>query len=224
MSNCSNCSAPLPANINLCRYCGTRNDIDLLGKHQFLKSQAISERICPHCDIALQTIELRINGSFQIERCKSCFGLFFDPGEIDILLASSVANVFDINRELLENINKDRYQALQKVKYIKCPVCRQFMQRLNFGHRSGVIVDRCKSHGVWLDNGEITHLLEWKKAGGQMLHERQLKKKQHQRNTFQASVSCSSDKPVFNNSAYSNSILEVDLLESVASVIVKLFS
>ena len=26
-------------------------------------------------------------------------------------------------------------------------------------------------HGIWLDNGELTHLMEWKKAGGQLLHE-----------------------------------------------------
>ncbi|MBM4208918.1 MAG: hypothetical protein FJ190_13385 [Gammaproteobacteria bacterium] len=26
-------------------------------------------------------------------------------------------------------------------------------------------------HGIWLDNGELTHLLEWKKAGGQLLQE-----------------------------------------------------
>lgn len=92
------------------------------------------------------------------------------------LLESSVAGVFDINIQLLRNINKERYAKNQKVQYIKCPVCRNFMRRVNFGHRSGVVVDRCREHGVWLDNGEIAHLLEWKKAGGQMLHERQLRR------------------------------------------------
>jgi len=47
------------------------------------------------------------------------------------------------------------------------------MARRSFGHRSGVVVDRCQEHGVWLDNGELIHLLEWKKAGGQMLHQQQ---------------------------------------------------
>ncbi len=135
-----------------------------------------SERVCPHCDKALQTIDLQLREDFFIERCASCYGLFFDPGEIETLLESSVSNVFEINTQLLRNINKERYSKDQKVKYIKCPVCRNFMRRVNFGYRSGVIVDRCKKHGVWLDNGEIVHLLEWKKAGGQMLHERQLRR------------------------------------------------
>ena len=43
------------------------------------------------------------------------------------------------------------------------------MNRVNFGARSGVIVDRCKDHGVWLDGGELRHLMEWMKLGGKLL-------------------------------------------------------
>ena len=45
------------------------------------------------------------------------------------------------------------------------------MNRVNFGQRSAVVVDQCLIHGVWLDNSELTHLMEWKKAGGQLLHQ-----------------------------------------------------
>jgi Zn-finger nucleic acid-binding protein len=55
------------------------------------------------------------------------------------------------------------------VKYIKCPVCDKFMNRLNFGSRSGVIVDKCKEHGIWLDGGELKQIMEWTKAGGKLL-------------------------------------------------------
>lgn len=44
---------------------------------------------------------------------------------------------------------------------------------------SGVIIDRCKEHGVWLDGGELGHLFEWMKAGGKLLQqERQEQQKQ----------------------------------------------
>jgi Zn-finger nucleic acid-binding protein len=46
------------------------------------------------------------------------------------------------------------------------------MSRHVFGYRSGVVIDQCKGHGVWLDSGEVTHLLEWKKAGGQLLQDK----------------------------------------------------
>jgi Zn-finger nucleic acid-binding protein len=65
------------------------------------------------------------------------------------------------------------------VTYIKCPVCTKLMNRVNFGTKSGVIVDRCRDHGVWLDGGELRHLFEWMKAGGKLLvqeREEQLRK------------------------------------------------
>jgi Zn-finger nucleic acid-binding protein len=32
-----------------------------------------------------------------------------------------------------------------------------------------VVVDQCRNHGVWLEGGELHRLMEWKKAGGQVL-------------------------------------------------------
>jgi Zn-finger nucleic acid-binding protein len=39
------------------------------------------------------------------------------------------------------------------------------MNRINFGHRSGVIVDVCGRHGTWFDAGELTRVLEWIASG-----------------------------------------------------------
>jgi Zn-finger nucleic acid-binding protein len=43
------------------------------------------------------------------------------------------------------------------------------MNRINFGARSGAVIDRCKEHGVWLDAGELRQLCEWMKLGGKLL-------------------------------------------------------
>ncbi len=177
MGKCTSCSAPLPANTQYCRYCGVRNDVDLQGKYDYRLVGADSGRVCPECQQPLQTVALN-DGALHIERCESCFGLFFDPGEIETLLDSVVSPVFSINLELLTNINQDRYALEKSVKYHKCPVCQTLMNRVVFGHRSGVVIDQCKSHGVWLDGGEISHLLEWKKAGGQILDEQKSKERQ----------------------------------------------
>lgn len=172
MTRCNTCSAPLSANTNLCHYCATRNDVDLRDKHDFSVHQQQSERICPHCEKSLQTVMLDKRGKFYIERCTDCFGIFFDINELEALLDNSVAPVYRINYEQLENINKERFSHNRSIKYITCPVCRNWMKRSNFAHRSGVIVDTCRAHGIWLDSGEISHLLEWKKAGGQLLQEK----------------------------------------------------
>lgn len=82
-------------------------------------------------------------------------GLFFDPGELEALPTQSVTNAFEIDRQRLNEINKELYQRDvgqgdgNPAFYVKCPVCQDFMQRKNFGARSGVIVDRCQQHGVW---------------------------------------------------------------------------
>ncbi len=219
MSRCKSCSAPLPANTNVCRYCSVRNDIDLHEKRQYSVNNKQSGRICPQCHVNLQTIDLNLNGSFLIEHCKKCFGLFFDPGEIETMLENSVSNVFQINRELLRNINKERYQSHKKVRYIKCPVCQGWMKRKNFGYRSGVIINQCKQHGIWLESGQITHLMEWKKAGGQILHDKKsatvAHKKKAQKTQTDFGVS---------PSRYGNERYQPDLIESVASLVFKLFN
>jgi len=56
--------------------------------------------------------------------------------------------------------------------YRKCPDCSEWMHRKNFGSRSGVVVDICKLHGVWFDNGELVRILAWIKSGGEKLAHR----------------------------------------------------
>jgi Zn-finger nucleic acid-binding protein len=226
MARCKSCSAPLPANTNRCSFCNIRNDVDLHGRHTYSMHSEQSDRMCPHCAKNMQTIKLDLKDSIHIERCNSCFGLFFDPGEIETLLESSVSNVFNINLEHMDNINQDRFQSKKKVKYIKCPVCQKFMNRVNFGSRSGVIIDQCIPHGIWLDSGEITHLMEWKKAGGVLLNakekerEKANKKKKKPANQAHYSSTSSYDTSIFQQQSKS---MEYELFETVASLVYKLF-
>lgn len=220
MAKCGHCSAPLPPNSQYCRYCGVRNDIDLRAIQSSDVGASASDRPCPHCRIPLKTIRLDLDPPLQIERCDSCFGLFFDPGEVESLLNCAVSPVFDANPRLIGNINQDRYRKEQKVKYLKCPVCGVLMNRVAFGLRSGVIVDRCLSHGVWLDGGEITHLLEWKKAGGQLLHD----KKRAEQQAKNARLRNAPGAGIGSSSTFQRQTGDdIELLTSVAGVIFSLF-
>ncbi|MBT0653554.1 zf-TFIIB domain-containing protein [Geomobilimonas luticola] len=178
MANCTNCSAPLPPDSIRCDYCGSRNDIDLKGVHYYTTHEVATGRTCPRCNVGLTTIDLKLDGRFLIERCDECLGLFFDPGELEALLEATVTNVFAVDRSRLDTISTARRSNDYGVSYVKCPVCAKIMNRINFGTKSGVIVDRCKEHGVWLDGGELRHLFEWMKAGGKLLdQERQEERK-----------------------------------------------
>ncbi len=166
MARCSSCSAPLKPNTTTCAYCQVRNDIDWITRHKFTLNDTHSNRSCPHCQINLQTIKLNLTKPLLIERCHQCYGLFFDPGEVESLLDQSCNETTQVKQKLLNQINRDRYRTVKKIKYIKCPVCKVLMNRVNFGLYSGVVVDRCSRHGIWLDSGKIRHLIEWKTVGG----------------------------------------------------------
>lgn len=178
MAKCRHCSAPMRANNQNCQYCGVRNDVDLLGRLSFHLVQQDSDRLCPNCEKSMQTIDLKIDGKFYVERCASCFGLFFESGELEDVLDHGVSHDNHINIQLITNVSEDRYESGKEIKYKKCPVCQNFMLRRAFGYRSGVVIDRCMNHGVWLDSGELIHLLEWKKAGGQIADEKRTQAKQ----------------------------------------------
>lgn len=172
MARCSNCKAPLPPGSILCEYCGNRTDIDLKGIHYYTTHESDTPRICPRCNIKLKTVDLKISGRFLIDRCQQCLGIFFDPGELELLLDTTVNNVMEIDNPGLKAINEKREPNQYPVSYIKCPVCSRLMHRLNYGAKSGVIVDSCKEHGIWLDGGELRQLLEWTKLGGQLLEQK----------------------------------------------------
>jgi Zn-finger nucleic acid-binding protein len=170
MANCINCGAPLAGTLLVCQYCKTRQDVDLAIISRFTVEKPGSERICPRCHIPLQGIDLHLDGKFYIERCGRCLGLFFDPGELEALLDKTVTHVYEVDRQRLDEIQGAKRSCEYPLGYIDCPVCKKLMNRINFGSRSGVIADKCRDHGLWLDGGELRQILEWVKAGGDLYH------------------------------------------------------
>jgi len=233
MAKCSNCSAPLPENSTTCSYCGAANDIDLKGVHQYTTSKPNENRTCPHCDIPLNTINLNIDGNFYIERCSECMGMFFDPGELEAVLDKSVDNVYVINFDKLNPLNDATYRAYRDIKYIHCPICKQMMTRKNFSKFSGVIIDWCRNHGIWLDAGELKRLLEWRKAGGQLLAEKRMqewKKREEERKKRLAQDVNAYNKhqmtftsPRKNLIGKSSFVTESNILDFVSNLVFRLF-
>jgi Zn-finger nucleic acid-binding protein len=156
--------------------------MDFAAVNRFAIDCQPSRRICPDCGITLQTVRIDTGGGvFAIERCEQCFGLFFDVGEVQAFLDASVSPAFTINLHEITNINEERGRIKEPIRYKKCPECGVLMNRVNYAAMSGVVTDQCKDHGVWLDNGELVHLMEWRKAGGQLLAERKEKQAREER-------------------------------------------
>lgn len=152
----------------VCEYCGTANDIDLALIGPYTVQAPETGRTCPDCRHPLRTIDLRLDGTFLIEQCESCQGLFLDSNELETLLERAVPHVHEVDRRRLQRLSEETWVA-DPVRYRHCPVCGRFMLRKNFAPRSGVVVDRCMGHGIWLDAMELRRLLLWAKAGGMVL-------------------------------------------------------
>jgi len=181
MAKCKHCSAPLPASSIICAYCGIRNDIELKPKakaHTLPKSK----RTCPDCMIYLDSIDIGKNERFIIEKCERCFGLFFDNHELERLLEEKLEKSYWINQKKLHDLLQYPLHK-DKVLYRRCPECNKLMQRKNYLNRSGVIMDVCTEHGLWLDAGELKQIQEWSALGGKdkALNEKQIHTRTQQR-------------------------------------------
>ena len=53
-----------------------------------------------------------------------------------------------------------------EVSYRPCATCGKMMNRVNFGHLSGTVIDVCRGHGTFLDAGELHAIVTFINEGG----------------------------------------------------------
>jgi Zn-finger nucleic acid-binding protein len=164
---CINCGGALEGVMTFCPYCGVRQDIDLRQVH-FRDLGSDGSMACPSCESTLSLIEFDAGVPVRVERCAACHGMFFNPGELEALLDAQTNPLVWLDQVQMTQIAED-YGFTHEVVYRKCPTCSERMNHINFAGRSGVIIDRCGTHGVWLEGGEVRRLTEWWRAGGKLV-------------------------------------------------------
>jgi Zn-finger nucleic acid-binding protein len=115
-------------------------------------------------------LRAREYGNLSVEECDKCGGLLLAPTTMDRLVAAR-----DMPTSLRLALPKREMKRETVVRYIACPTCGKSMNRKAFGRISGVVVDVCKSHGVWFDAGELGEVIRFVEQGGlERERERQL--------------------------------------------------
>lgn len=137
-----------------CSHCGTAIAREA--------APAAGARSCPRCERPLETTLI---GEAFLDECPSCHGLWVDAASFEKITTSRehqavVLTLGDATPRAAEA------EAPGGVRYIPCPSCARLMNRLNFAHCSGVIVDLCKEHGVWFDRDELRRIVEFIRDGG----------------------------------------------------------
>lgn len=88
-----------------------------------------------------------------LERCTKCGGSFLGTSQFDKLVELSKAG----NAPVVEP--PDARPANAELRDpIACPVCAKSMKTIEHGD-SKVLVDVCRSDGLWLDGGEIATIV-----------------------------------------------------------------
>ncbi|MGB3977117.1 MAG: zf-TFIIB domain-containing protein [bacterium] len=118
---------------------------------------------CPVCRESMVVIEHK---SIELDYCVGCMGVWFDCGEIELLLESAGIPVSPGAFDFI-----DAHPQLAESPRL-CPLCDKPMQKVS-PPGSQVILDRCPDgEGVWFDAGEIAQTIRevTKDSGNRVLN------------------------------------------------------
>lgn len=163
---CGSCGASLFAGTVQCPYCNSfvEPHLDKIDVYSIDES---SNGPCPRCSHKLMIAAQPKSDGAEIKLCENCGGSFFPVGLVELLLEKvKEQDVGALETELEQYLAVRPPPDSTQRTYIPCPDCGDLMNRVNYGSLSGVIVDSCRRHGLWLDAGELQRLLHWAKSGG----------------------------------------------------------
>ena len=124
---------------------------------------------CPACNAPLEPH--LVDGQI-LERCGDCGGEYCDHAALRSVLSAHLPPVG------ARGAGYHRPSPLSDpVRYRRCPACNEPMLRQNFRETSGVVVDVCSAHGIWLDRGELAMLVEFASTGALVEAERRLRER-----------------------------------------------
>ena len=151
---CPRCWARASTEASFCMECGVKIEL------QALIALPAGTR-CPRCRGALRA---RLLGAASVTECGACGGMWLGADHFDRLCEHEDGSEV-VSRGLVQTQPTAPVDT-SEVRYLPCVVCGDFMQRRNYAQSSGVVIDVCRSHGVWLDHRELSRILEFVREGG----------------------------------------------------------
>jgi Zn-finger nucleic acid-binding protein len=145
---CAGCGREFNIQIRNCPFCGLPRPLEVT-------RDAAS---CPRCALPLDPCFFREQ---RIEVCQNCRGTWVDSDEFEVLASERDAYADDT---LPQQFVRKPPQA--GPPYLPCVRCGRTMNRQNYRTISGIVIDVCPDHGVWLDREELTDLRTFVATGG----------------------------------------------------------
>jgi len=101
--------------------------------------------VCPACGGPLIVVEFE---GVEVDHCCACHGLWFDAGELDVLVSLAGGDAERL-RAALATAPGGRTRR-------RCARCGRRLDTVAVGDGPAVQIERCRvGHGFWLDPGEL---------------------------------------------------------------------
>jgi Zn-finger nucleic acid-binding protein len=152
---CPACFGMMFLGQQFCPHCGAKAE-------RKEDSQPARPEPCPRCQTNMEAVVL---GGSTVRECPKCEGIWTDTETLRQICVNQEkqAAVLGLPTPLAAN---EGVEIEKQIRYLRCPVCAEMMNRINFANFSGVIVDVCRQHGTWFDRDELRHIVEFLRAGG----------------------------------------------------------
>jgi Zn-finger nucleic acid-binding protein len=109
--------------------------------------------VCPVCKYAMVVVEYH---NIELDYCNSCKGVWFDSGELELLLKSQG---LEEPKTFFAGIFNSQ-EAASSEKKRNCPICGRKMKKTAIGGQPEILIDICRDkHGLWFDGGEVAQLI-----------------------------------------------------------------
>jgi len=188
VQHCESCGAPRKPGGAACEFCGS---IPTLASSRMslvcpfcLCRTADQSRFCQSCGTAIQPIRFdrhtgdltcpkcarsklvnRPIGEFVVDECPTCAGMWIAAEAFERIVNQQVSEREE--KQYARRVRSFQTDSAGKgTLYVRCPICSRHMNRRNFGHASGVIIDECRDDGIWLDDEELHKIAEYVASGG----------------------------------------------------------
>lgn len=211
---CSACGSPRSDDDRACAHCGAVLTLHERDLHTMCPGclSRISDRalFCHHCGLAIVPEPVQDEATaaicpacgapavlhsrrferenLAISECQRCGGLWVGAAVFRQLEARARATPREppapLDADATGKAQPTPRPAQKGSLYRPCPQCSKLMNRTNYGRRSGVVVDRCRAHGVWFDADELAQVLRWIRHGGPAKAKARLREQARQEETL----------------------------------------
>jgi len=109
---------------------------------------------CPVCKVPMIIVE---HEKIELDYCTKCFGVWFDAGELELLVESMNIEASDFNMRKILGLPEKKIKEAAR----KCSLCRKRMKKVAIGSSPEVIIDACTlREGLWFDGGEVGQVIK----------------------------------------------------------------